>query len=83
MKNTLLHALIQFTLPRYNGNINAPDSPKLIALYQTMHTCSPRLYSFFSKNLGGYNKHTLRLISLKDSALVQTKMIQKWTQFFK
>lgn len=68
MKNTLLTALIQFTLSRYIGNVNAPASPKLIAFFQTMHAYSPRLYSFFSKNLGGYNEHTLCCMSMKDSA---------------
>jgi len=68
MKDTLLHALIQFTLSRYNGNVNAPASPKLIAFFQTLHAYSPRLYSFFSKNLGGYNERTLRRMSVKNSA---------------
>ena len=73
IKNSLLHALIQFTLSRYNGNVNAPASPKLIAFFQTMHAYSPRLYSFFSNNLGGYNERTLRRMSIRDSA--QTPII--------
>ena len=68
MKNTLMSALMQFTLSRYRGNVNVPASPKLIAFFQTMHAYSPRLYSCFSKNLGGYNECTLSLMSMKDSA---------------
>lgn len=60
MKNTLVHALIQFTLSRYDGNVNCPAIPKLIAFFQTLHAYSPRLYNVFKQNLGGYNERTLR-----------------------
>ncbi len=60
MKNTLVHVLIQFTLSRYDGNVNCPASPKLIAFFQTIHAYSPRLYNVFKQNLGGSNEHTLR-----------------------
>lgn len=31
-----------------------------------MHDYSPRLYSFFSKNIGGYNERTLHHMSMKN-----------------
>ena len=56
MKESLLDSLIKFTLSRYEGNINAPCSPKLIAFFQTLHAISPKFYRIFSQNFGGYNK---------------------------
>ena len=61
MKESLLDSLIKFTLSRYEGNINAPCSPKLIAFFQTLHTISPKFYRIFSNNFGGYNERTIRL----------------------
>ena len=61
MKESLLDSLIKFTLSRYEGNINAPYSPKLIAFFQTLHTISPKFYRIFSNNFGGYNERTIRL----------------------
>ena len=60
MKDSLLDALIKFTLSRYNGNINAPCSPKLISFFQTVYALSPKFYRIFSQNFGGYNERTLR-----------------------
>ena len=60
MKDSLLDSLIQFTLSRYEGNINAPCSPKLIGFFQTLYAVSPKFYRMFSQNFGGYNERTLR-----------------------
>ena len=39
MKETLLDVLIKFTLSRYDGHVNAPCSPKLIAFFKIyMHS---------------------------------------------
>ena len=64
MKTTLLHALMQFTISRYNGDVHAPISPKLIAFFQSLYALTPNIYRLFSKNFGGYNERTLqRLVS--------------------
>ena len=60
MKESLLDSLLKFTLSRYEGNINAPCSPKLIGFFQTLHAINPKFYRIFSQNFGGYNEHTLR-----------------------
>ena len=60
MKDSLLHSLLKFTLSRYEGNINAPCSPKLIGFFQTLHAISPKFYRIFSQNFGGYNERTIR-----------------------
>ena len=61
MKESLLDSLLKFTLSRYEGNINTPCSPKLIAFFQTLHAISPKFYRIFSQNFGGYNERTIRL----------------------
>ena len=68
MKTSLLHALMHFTLSRYNGDVNAPASPKLIAFFQTLYALSPTIYRLFSKNFGGYNERTLQRMVSKCSA---------------
>ena len=60
MKDSLLDSLLKFTLSRYEGNINAPCSPKLIAFFQTLYAISPKFYRIFSQNFGGYHERTLR-----------------------
>ena len=60
MKESLLDSLIKFTLSRYDGNINAPFSPKLMRFFQTMYAVSPKFYCMFSQNFGGDNKCTLQ-----------------------
>ena len=70
MKDTSLHTLIQFTLSRYDGTVNCPVSPKLIAFFQTMCAYSPMLYQFFSKNLGEFNKYTLQQMTVNQSSEV-------------
>ena len=60
MKDSLLDSLLKFTLSRYEGNINAPCSPKLIGFFQTLYAISPKFYRIFSQNFGGYNERTLR-----------------------
>ena len=59
MKTSLPHALMEFTLSRYRGDISAPASPKLIGFFQTLHALNPSVYRFFSKNFGGYNEQIL------------------------
>ena len=53
MKSSLLHALMEFTLSRYRGDITAPASPKLIGFFQTLHALNPRIYRFSVKTLVG------------------------------
>ena len=61
MKDSLLDSLMKFTLSRYECNINAPCSPKLIGFFQTLHAISPKFYRIFSQNFGEYHERTLRL----------------------
>ena len=56
MKDSLLDSLLKFTLSRYEGNVNAPCSPKLIGFFQTLYAISPKFYRIFSQNFGGYNE---------------------------
>ena len=60
MKDSLLDSLLKFTLSRYEGNVNAPWSPKLIVFFQTLYAISPKFYQIFSQNFGGYHKRILR-----------------------
>ena len=60
MKNSLLTALMQFIVSRYDGNVNAPANTKLISFFQTMYALSPKMYNVFQQNFGGYNKRTLQ-----------------------
>ena len=46
MKVSLLHALMYFTLSQYNGDLNAPAFPKLIAFFQTLKTLSSTIYRY-------------------------------------
>ena len=68
LKTSLLHALMEFTLSRYRGDITAPASPKLIGFFQTLHALNPSIYRFFSKNFGGYNERTLLRKNAKQSS---------------
>ena len=68
MKTSLLHALIEFTLSRYRGDITAPASPKLIGFFQTLYALNPSIYRFFSKNLGAYNEKTIQRMNAKQSS---------------
>ena len=54
MKDSLLDSLLKFIMSRYEGNINAPFSPKLTAFFQTLYAISPKFYRMFSQNFGGY-----------------------------
>ena len=65
MKESLLDSLLTFTLSRYEGNINAPCSPKLIGFFQTLHAITPKFYRIFSQNFGGYNERTIRKFQAK------------------
>ena len=65
MKESLLDSLLKFTLSRYEGNINAPCSPKLIDFFQTLHAISQKCYMIFSQNFGGYNERTIRKFQAK------------------
>ena len=67
MKDSLLNALIQFTLSRYNGHVNAQCSPKLIAFFQNIYALNPKFYRVFSQNFGGYNERTLRRYEAEQS----------------
>ena len=60
MKDSLLDALIKFTLSRYDEHVNAPCSPKLIAFFQNIYALNPKFYRVFSQNFCGYNERTLR-----------------------
>ncbi len=62
INSSLLHTLKQFLLLRYNGDVNAPVSPKLIAFFQSLYELSPTIYRLFSKNFGEYNESTLQCI---------------------
>ena len=53
MKNSLLHALLEFTLSMYKEDITAPSSPKLIGVFQTLYALNPSIYRLLSKNFGG------------------------------
>ena len=68
MKTSLPHALMEFTLSRYRGDISAPASPKLIGFPQTLHVLNPSIYRFFSKKFGGYNERTLLHMNAKQSS---------------
>ena len=68
MKTSFLHALTEFTLSRYKGDITAHASPKLIGFSQTLHALNPRIYCFFSNNFGGYNERTLLHMNAKQSS---------------
>jgi len=70
MKSSLLHALMQFTLSRYKGDVTAPASPKLIGFFQTLYALNPSIYRLFSKHFGGYNERTLQRMSSNQSAEV-------------
>ena len=48
MKNSLLHALLEFTLSRYKGDVTAPASPKLIGFFQTLHELNPSIFFVYS-----------------------------------
>ena len=61
MKDSLLDSLLKFTLSRYEGNINALCSPKLMGFFLTLYAISPKFHRIFSQNFGGYHKCTLRL----------------------
>ena len=82
MKESLLDALIKFTLSRYDGHVNAQCSPKLIAFFQNIYALNPKFYKIFSQNFGGYNERTLRRYEADESADVpiidcSEKMIKK------
>ena len=51
---------MKITLSRYEGNINAPCSPKLIGFFQTLHAISPKFYRTFIQKFSGYHERTLR-----------------------
>ena len=70
MKESLLDALIKFTLSRYDGHVNAPCSPKLIAFFQNIYVLNPKFYKIFSQNFGGYHERTLRKFEAVESAEV-------------
>ena len=70
MKDTLLDALVKFTLSRSNGNINAPCSSKLISFSYTVYTLSPNFYQKFSQKNGGYNGRTLRRFEIERASEV-------------
>ena len=85
MKETLLDALVKFTLSRYDGHVNAPCSPKLIAFFQNIYAISPKFYRIFSQNFGGYNVRTLRRFEANESPEVpiidcSDKMIKERAQ---
>ena len=67
MKESLLDALIKFTLSRYDGHVNAPCSPKLIAFFQNIYALNPKFYRIFSQNFGGYHEHILRKFEAVES----------------
>ena len=67
MKDSLLHALIQFTLSRYDGHVNAQCSPKLIAFFQNVYALNPKFYKVFSQNFGGYHERTIRRYEANES----------------
>ena len=82
MKDSLLDALIKFTLSRYDGHVNAPCSPKLIAFFQNIYALNPKFYRVFSQNFGGYNERTVRRFEKEESPDVpiidcSEKMIKK------
>ena len=82
MKDSLLDALIKFILSRYDGHVNVPCSPKLIAFFQNIYARNPKFYRVFSQNFGGYNKGTLHKLETKESYDVpiidcSNKMIKK------
>ena len=87
MKTSLLHALMEFTLSRYKGDISAPASPKLIAFFQTLHALNLSIYCFFSKNLGGYNERTIQRMNASQSSDMpivncEPKVIKKRTKIW-
>jgi hypothetical protein len=59
-KNSLLYGLIRCAMARYQGNVNAHGSEKMVAFYQVLHSLSPKIYEVFRKNMCGYNPRTLR-----------------------
>jgi hypothetical protein len=59
-KNSLLYGLIQCVMARYQGNVNARGSEKMVAFCQVLHSLSPKIYEVFRKNICGYNPRTLR-----------------------
>ena len=82
MKDSLLDALIQFTLSRYDGHVNAQCSPKLIAFFQNIYALNPKFYKVFSQNFGGYHERTIRRYEANESPDVPVidcseKMIKK------
>ena len=82
MKETLLDALIKFTLSRYDGHVNAPCSPKLIAFFQNIYALNPKFYRVFSQNFRGYNERTIRRFEKEETSDVpiidcREKMIKR------
>ena len=67
IKDSLLDALIKFTLSRYDGHVNAQCSPKLIAFFQNIYALNPKFYRVFSQNFGGYNERTIRRYEAEQS----------------
>jgi hypothetical protein len=59
-KNSLLYGLIQCVMARYQGNVNARGSEKMVAFCQVLHSLSPKIYEVFRKKICGYNPRTLR-----------------------
>jgi hypothetical protein len=43
-KNSLLYGLIQCVMARYQGNVNARGSEKMVAFCQVLHSISPKIY---------------------------------------
>jgi hypothetical protein len=58
--NSLLYGLIQCVMTRYQGNVNAHGSEKMVAFCQVLHSLSSKIYEVFRKNICGYNPQTLR-----------------------
>ena len=67
MKTSLLHALMQITILRDNGDVNSSTSPKLIGFFQTLYALSSNTYRLISKNVGGYNEKIVQRLASKCS----------------
>jgi hypothetical protein len=46
-------------MARYQGNVNARGSEKMVAFCQVLHFLSPKIYKVFRKKICGYNPRTL------------------------
>jgi hypothetical protein len=59
-KNSLIYGLIQCVMTRYQGNVNARGSEKMVAFFHVLHSLNPKIYEVFRKNICGCNPRMLR-----------------------